>query len=72
MTVCVGHETKAMLNNSGTRAKRSKLERDINVDIISQVILLFLLCFVGAVRKWACQSLYMCLRVSVDIVVHNS
>lgn len=44
-----GHETKALLNNSGIRAKRSQLERDINKDIISQVILLFVLCLIGAI-----------------------
>ena len=47
-----GHETKAMLNNSGPRAKRSKLERDINAEVASQVLLLFGLCLLGAVCKW--------------------
>ena len=47
--VCVGHETKSLLNNSGLRAKRSKLERDINIDVIFQVVILIVLCFVGAV-----------------------
>ena len=50
-----GHETKAMLNNSGPRAKRSKLERDINAEIVSQVIVLFALCLFGAVGE--CMSL---------------
>lgn len=47
--ISTGHETKAMLNNSGPRSKRSKLERSINAEIISQVAILFILCFVGAV-----------------------
>ncbi len=45
----LGHETKSLLNNSGPRAKRSKLERDINIDVIFQVIILFVLSIVGAV-----------------------
>ena len=59
-----GHETKAMLNNSGPRAKRSKLERDINAEIVSQVIILFVLCFFGAVGE------YMGLCVSSSLCSH--
>lgn len=44
-----GHETKSMLNNSGPRIKRSKLERTINIDIIFQVIILVVLCLLGAI-----------------------
>ena len=44
-----GHETKSMLNNSGPRAKRSKLERSINIEVASQVVLLLLLCFIGVI-----------------------
>lgn len=29
-----GHETKAMLNNSGPRYKRSQLEQQMNYDVI--------------------------------------
>ena len=57
-----GHETKAMLNNSGPRAKRSKLERDINAEIVSQVIILFALCFLGAVGE-EYMIVYVCLSV---------
>ncbi|XP_077589124.1 phospholipid-transporting ATPase VB isoform X2 [Stigmatopora nigra] len=46
--VYAGHETKSMLNNSGPRYKRSKLERKLNVDVIFCVILLFAMCLVGA------------------------
>lgn len=49
--VCVGHETKAMQNNSGPRYKRSNLERKLNIDIIWSVVLLLLLCITAAVGK---------------------
>ncbi len=51
--VCAGHETKSMLNNSGPRAKRSKLERSINIEVGSQVLLLAVLCLIGVMCKWA-------------------
>lgn len=43
-----------MLNNGGPRYKRSKLERQMNVDIIWCVVILLVLCVVGAVgcRFW--------------------
>uniref|UniRef100_A0A3Q3INE8 P-type ATPase N-terminal domain-containing protein n=1 Tax=Monopterus albus TaxID=43700 RepID=A0A3Q3INE8_MONAL len=47
--VYAGHETKSMLNNSGARYKRSKLERKLNTDVIFCVILLFTMCLIGAV-----------------------
>uniref|UniRef100_A0A3Q1FSQ4 Phospholipid-transporting ATPase n=1 Tax=Acanthochromis polyacanthus TaxID=80966 RepID=A0A3Q1FSQ4_9TELE len=46
--VYAGHETKSMLNNNGSRYKRSKLERKLNIDVIFCVILLFAMCLVGA------------------------
>lgn len=46
-----GHETKAMLNNSGPRYKRSKLERMMNWDIVWCVVILLVLCFIGAVGE---------------------
>ncbi|KAJ7326638.1 hypothetical protein JRQ81_016397 [Phrynocephalus forsythii] len=49
IVVYAGHETKAMLNNSGSRYKRSKLERKVNRDIIWCVLLLFMMCSVGAI-----------------------
>jgi hypothetical protein len=45
----VGHETKAMLNNGGPRYKRSSLERQMNLDVIWCVLILFVLCVIGAV-----------------------
>lgn len=50
-----GHETKAMLNNNGPRYKRSKLERRMNTDVIWCVVLLIIMCLIGAVGNgvWA-------------------
>ncbi|XP_020846241.1 phospholipid-transporting ATPase VD isoform X3 [Phascolarctos cinereus] len=48
IVVYAGHETKAMLNNSGPRYKRSKLERRANTDILWCVLLLISMCFAGA------------------------
>ncbi|XP_062250513.1 phospholipid-transporting ATPase VB isoform X2 [Platichthys flesus] len=47
--VYAGHETKSMLNNNGPRYKRSKLERKLNTDVIFCVILLLVMCIIGAV-----------------------
>lgn len=47
-----GHDTKAMLNNSGPRYKHSKVERDINLDVIACVVILFTLCFLCGVGKY--------------------
>ncbi|XP_036083856.1 probable phospholipid-transporting ATPase VD isoform X4 [Rousettus aegyptiacus] len=48
IVVYAGHETKAMLNNSGPRYKRSKLERRANTDVLWCVLLLFIMCLTGA------------------------
>lgn len=51
-----GHETKAMLNNSGPRYKRSKLERRMNINVFFCVGLLFIMCLIGALGlyfKWS-------------------
>lgn len=39
------------MNNSGPRYKRSKVERDLNVDVIACVIILFILCIIGGVGE---------------------
>lgn len=49
IVIYAGHETKAMLNNSGPRYKRSKIERRMNMDVFFCIGLLFLMCLVGAV-----------------------
>lgn len=48
IVVYAGHETKAMLNNSGPRYKRSKLERRANTDVLWCVLLLVIMCLTGA------------------------
>uniref|UniRef100_A0A452H7M9 Phospholipid-transporting ATPase n=1 Tax=Gopherus agassizii TaxID=38772 RepID=A0A452H7M9_9SAUR len=48
IVVYAGHETKAMLNNSGPHYKRSKLERRVNSDVLWCVLLLILMCLIGA------------------------
>ncbi|KFB52591.1 AGAP010026-PA-like protein [Anopheles sinensis] len=49
IVVYAGHETKAMLNNSGPRYKRSRIEQQMNIDVIWCVIILIVLCVIGAV-----------------------
>ncbi|XP_037655211.1 LOW QUALITY PROTEIN: probable phospholipid-transporting ATPase VB [Choloepus didactylus] len=49
IVIYTGHETKAMLNNSGPRYKRSKIERRMNIDIFFCIGLLFLMCLIGAI-----------------------
>uniref|UniRef100_A0A8B9F1T0 Phospholipid-transporting ATPase n=2 Tax=Amazona TaxID=12929 RepID=A0A8B9F1T0_9PSIT len=49
IVVYAGHETKAMLNNSGPHYKHSKLERKVNTDILWCVLLLILMCLTGAI-----------------------
>ncbi|XP_014732813.1 PREDICTED: probable phospholipid-transporting ATPase VB isoform X1 [Sturnus vulgaris] len=49
IVIYAGHETKAMLNNSGPRYKRSRIEQRMNMDIFICVGLLFVMCLVGAV-----------------------
>uniref|UniRef100_A0AAX7UJR7 Phospholipid-transporting ATPase n=1 Tax=Astatotilapia calliptera TaxID=8154 RepID=A0AAX7UJR7_ASTCA len=50
--VYAGRETKSMLNNSGPRYKRSKLERRLNIDVLFCVILLFTMCLIGALGHY--------------------
>ncbi|XP_034037641.1 probable phospholipid-transporting ATPase VB [Thalassophryne amazonica] len=46
--VYAGHETKSMLNNSGPRYKRSKVEQRLNGDVLLCGVLLFTMCLIGA------------------------
>ncbi|KAK3558571.1 hypothetical protein QTP86_021022 [Hemibagrus guttatus] len=48
IVVYAGHETKSMLNNDKPRYKRSKLERKMNKDVLFCMLLLFCMCFIGA------------------------
>ncbi|XP_061482928.1 phospholipid-transporting ATPase VA isoform X2 [Rhineura floridana] len=49
IVIYAGHETKALLNNSGPRYKRSKLERQMNVDVLWCVLILIVMCLFSAV-----------------------
>ncbi|KAK9533376.1 hypothetical protein VZT92_008498 [Zoarces viviparus] len=49
MVVYAGHETKAMMNNSGPRYKRSQLEKRLNTDVLWCVLLLIIMCLTAAV-----------------------
>ncbi|XP_032879147.1 phospholipid-transporting ATPase VA isoform X2 [Amblyraja radiata] len=49
IAIYAGHETKAMLNNNGPRYKRSKLERQMNVDVFWCVIILVVMCLFSAI-----------------------
>lgn len=45
----LGHETKALLNNGGPRYKRSSLEKQMNQDVVWCVLILILMCVLGAI-----------------------
>ncbi|KAJ7991044.1 hypothetical protein DPEC_G00293160 [Dallia pectoralis] len=49
IVVYAGHESKAMMNNSGPRYKQSKLERRLNVDVLWCVVLLVVMCLTTAI-----------------------
>nr|XP_055134428.1 phospholipid-transporting ATPase VA isoform X2 [Symphalangus syndactylus] len=49
IVIYAGHETKALLNNSGPRYKRSKLERQMNCDVLWCVLLLVCMSLFSAV-----------------------
>lgn len=49
--VSAGHETKALLNNNGPRYKRSKLERQMNADVLWCVLILLVMCLFSAIGK---------------------
>uniref|UniRef100_A0A674PR49 Phospholipid-transporting ATPase n=1 Tax=Takifugu rubripes TaxID=31033 RepID=A0A674PR49_TAKRU len=49
IVIYAGHETKAMMNNSGPRCKCSLLERRLNTDILWCVVLLIVMCLTSAI-----------------------
>ncbi|XP_036159705.1 probable phospholipid-transporting ATPase VA isoform X1 [Myotis myotis] len=49
IVIYAGHETKALLNSSGPRYKRSMLERQMNCDVLWCVLLLVCTCLFSAV-----------------------
>eukprot|EP00041_Stephanoeca_diplocostata_P001545 m.20377 g.20377 ORF g.20377 m.20377 type:complete len:1248 (-) comp12127_c0_seq2:472-4215(-) len=52
VVIYTGHQTKAMLNNTGPRYKRSKLERDINWGVLLVIAILIALCITGAIASY--------------------
>ncbi|XP_014957338.3 phospholipid-transporting ATPase VA isoform X1 [Ovis aries] len=49
IVIYAGHETKALLNNSGPRYKRSRLERQMNCDVLWCVLLLICMSLFSAI-----------------------
>ena len=49
LVVYAGHDTKAILNNSGPRYKRSKMEAQINRELMWCWVILLLFCLAGAI-----------------------
>uniref|UniRef100_A0A803V2P0 Phospholipid-transporting ATPase n=1 Tax=Ficedula albicollis TaxID=59894 RepID=A0A803V2P0_FICAL len=49
IVIYAGHETKALLNNNGPRYKRSKLERQMNADVLWCVLILLVMCLFSAI-----------------------
>lgn len=62
-----GHETKALLNNNGPRYKRSKLERQMNADVLWCVLILLIMCLFSAIGK--CSSLVETLLFKLNITL---
>ncbi|MPC29979.1 putative phospholipid-transporting ATPase VA [Portunus trituberculatus] len=58
VVVYAGRETKAMLNNGGTRYKRSRLERRMNLEVIWCVVILFFMCLISATGSGLWQVLH--------------
>ena len=46
--IFLGRETKAMLNNGGPRHKRTGLEKMMNLEVMWCVVILAVMCIVGA------------------------
>ncbi|CAL4122701.1 unnamed protein product [Meganyctiphanes norvegica] len=58
IVVYAGCETKAMLNNGGTRYKRSMLERLMNTEVMWCVVILIVMCLISAAGAGIWQSYY--------------
>ncbi|XP_077389851.1 phospholipid-transporting ATPase VA [Festucalex cinctus] len=68
IVIYAGHETKAMLNNNGPRYKRSKLERQMNVDVFWCVIILLVMCSFAAVGHGLWMFQYGDKRPAFDVL----
>ncbi|KAK9480720.1 hypothetical protein V1514DRAFT_275507 [Lipomyces japonicus] len=49
VVVFTGEETKIMLNSGETPSKRSRIARELNLNVIYNFVLLFIICFVSGV-----------------------
>ncbi|KAJ8350862.1 hypothetical protein SKAU_G00259920 [Synaphobranchus kaupii] len=68
IVIYAGHETKAMLNNNGPRYKRSKLERQMNVDVFWCVIILLIMCLFSAIGHGLWMFQYGDQRPAFDVL----
>uniref|UniRef100_A0A8C5PZ90 Phospholipid-transporting ATPase n=1 Tax=Leptobrachium leishanense TaxID=445787 RepID=A0A8C5PZ90_9ANUR len=67
IVVYAGSETKAMLNNSGPRYKRSKLERRMNINIFCCIGMLFIMCLTGALGYGIWSSKFVGMHPLYDV-----
>lgn len=58
IVVYAGQDTKAMLNNGGPRHKRTGLERLMNIEVVWCVVILAVLCIIGATGATLWSSTY--------------
>ncbi|KAL3319141.1 hypothetical protein Ciccas_002204 [Cichlidogyrus casuarinus] len=72
MVVYAGHETKAMLNNTGPRFKQSKLEIRMNRDIMYCVVILAVVCLTAAVGSFIWQQSFPATNVLFLALSPNS
>lgn len=54
IVIYAGHDSKAMLNNGGPRHKRTRLERLMNTEVLCCVVILIVMCVIGAIgsTRW--------------------
>ncbi|XP_073918138.1 phospholipid-transporting ATPase VA isoform X2 [Castor canadensis] len=67
IVVYAGHETKALLNNSGPRYKRSQLERQMNCDVLWCVLLLVCMSLFSAVGHGLWVQRYQAKKASFHV-----
>ncbi|ODN06541.1 putative phospholipid-transporting ATPase VD [Orchesella cincta] len=58
VVIYAGQDTKAMLNNGGPRHKRTGLERLMNIEVVWCVVILAVLCIIGATGATLWSSVY--------------
>ncbi|KAL1116082.1 hypothetical protein AAG570_005577 [Ranatra chinensis] len=72
IVIYAGHETKAMLNNSGPRYKRSTLEKKMNLDVMWCVVILLLLCSFGSIGSKVWLSSFSTLLPSIPFIIGST